>query len=369
MTQPGFGIRDSGLADPRLTDEASPGSRVPGPERTVAALGEHALIARIRARVPPDPPYVRLGIGDDAAVVEPARNTLDVVTTDCLLEGVHFDMAFASPADIGYKALAVNLSDLAAMGAAPRLALLSLALPDGFQVAAVDGLLDGLLELAAASGVALVGGNVARSPGPLMIDITALGSVKPRRVLARSGARPGDDLYVSGRLGASTAGLASFRAAAADPAASRAPSCERRHLRPDPRVKLGTLLGRTRTARACIDLSDGLADGIRQLTHASDVGAVVEADAIPVDPDAREWLEGSGRVALDATLAGGEDYELLFSVAPRQRRQLAAVQKLVGDLPITCIGRIVAEPRIELRREGRVDTLPEGFVHFAGGAR
>lgn len=335
---------------------------------TVADVGEHALIERIRARVPPVPEFVHVGIGDDAAVVSPERNSLDVLTTDCLIEGVHFDRAFASAADIGHKALAVNLSDLAAMGATPRVTLLSLALPGAWPVSDLDGLLDGLLALAAEARIALVGGNIARSPGPLVIDLTATGTVKPRRILTRSGARPGDELYVSGAIGASVAGLASLRAMRAGTTVGRAASCEARHLRPQPRLRLGVLLGRTRTARACIDLSDGLADGIRQLARASGMGAIVDASAIPIDRDARAWFDQHGQSPIDAALRGGEDYELLFAVPARNRRRLEAVRRLVRDLPISKIGQIVANPRIELRLNGDRTELPPGFAHFSGDA-
>ena len=157
--------------------------------QTVADLGEHALIARIGAVVPPAPASVVVGIGDDAAVVEPERGTLTVATTDALVEGVHFDPAFCSPADAGHKALAVNLSDLAAMGAMPCHALLSLALPAACPVSDVDAMLQSLLALAARHRTALIGGNIAASPGPLVIGLTAMGSVARRRILTRAGAR------------------------------------------------------------------------------------------------------------------------------------------------------------------------------------
>ena len=144
-------------------------------------LGERALIERITARLAM-PPWVVVGPGDDAAVVEPERGALDVLTTDVQVEGVHFDRRFVPPDAIGHRALAVNLSDLAAMGATPRCALLSLVLPDALDVAIVDGLLDGLLALAAAHNVAVVGGNIARSPGPMIVDVTAVGAVRPRRL-------------------------------------------------------------------------------------------------------------------------------------------------------------------------------------------
>jgi len=350
--------------------------------QTVGDLGERALIERIRARVPSPPDWVLVGIGDDAAVLEPAPNTLDVQTTDALIEGIHFDRAYVSAFDVGHKALAVNLSDLAAMGAMPRAALLSLGLPASWPVADFDDLLGGLLTLAAQYRVALVGGNIARSPGPLVVNVTAVGSVKPRRVLCRGGARPGDDLYVTGSVGAAVAGFASCRARAGRQAASgssgtgggpgtgaegESPAMarsEERFRRPDPRVRFGVLLGRNRAASACVDLSDGLADAVRQVAGASGTGAVVDASLVPVNEGARQWFEGRGEDPLEAALAGGEDYELLFTLSPRRRRLAAAVASLAGDLAVTRIGTITADPRVVLRRDGRDSLLPEGFVHF-----
>jgi thiamine-monophosphate kinase len=175
---------------------------------TVAEVGERALIARLRRRLPAPAPGIVLGVGDDAAVIEPARGMLEVLTADTLVEGVHFDGRLCSAADVGHKALAVNVSDLASMGATPRLALLSLGLPDVLPVARFDGFVDGFLEAAAQAGVAVVGGNMTRSPAAWFIDVTLLGTARRRRVLTRSGGRPGDELFVTGTLGAARAGLA-----------------------------------------------------------------------------------------------------------------------------------------------------------------
>src|SRR6266540_4893209 len=165
--------------------------------------GERDLIAEIRARVPPAPPWLLVGIGDDAAVVTPERGALEILTTDGLIEGIHFDRRFSTPRDIGWKALAVNLSDVAAMGGTPRLALLSLALPaDGMAAEDVHALVDGFLALAAEACVTLAGGNIARSPGPLMVDVTVTGFARPRHILTRSGGHDGEDLYVTGTIGA-----------------------------------------------------------------------------------------------------------------------------------------------------------------------
>ncbi len=332
--------------------------------RTVADLGERGLIARITAVVPPAPAAVVVGVGDDAAVVEPDRGKLTVATTDALVERVHFDRAWCSPADVGHKALAVNLSDLAAMGAQPRHALLSLALPAACPAPDVDAMLESLLALAGRCRTALIGGNVTLSPGPLVVGVTAVGSVGRRRVLTRGGARPGDVLYVSGRIGAAAAGLAALRGerGGGPPAPD---GCLARRRRPEPRVRLGMALGRNRAARACIDLSDGLADAVRQLAAASGVGARIEADALPIDPQARAWFDAAGTDPIVAALAGGEDYELAFTAPPAFRGRLRHVRRAIRGLPITAVGVMTKEREARLHRNGADEPLPAGFEHFA----
>jgi thiamine-monophosphate kinase len=315
----------------------------------VGEIGEHALIQRIRGRLPQAPEFVIVGIGDDAAVVEPERNTVEVLTTDCLVEGVHFDQTFVGAADIGHKALAVNLSDLAAMGAAPRVALLSLVLPPSLPVASVDALVGGMAALAARARISIVGGNIARSPGPLIVDVTVTGSIHRRRVLTRSGAHAGDELYVTGTLGGAALGLRRLRE---DPSSDG--SAVDRYRRPEPRLRFGVMLGRNRVPRACIDLSDGLADGVRQIAEASGVGAIVDAAAVPIEPGA----------SLADALGGGEDYELLFAVSPRMRGRLKDVRRRVSHVPVTRIGRLTSDRALLLSRDGRAEQLPAGFVHF-----
>ena len=332
---------------------------------TVADLGEHALIQRIRERVRPRVPGVLTGIGDDAAVVEPDRGALAVLTTDTLVEGVHFDRAHSSPADVGDKALAVNLSDLAAMGAAPRHVLLALSLPAACPVADVDGMIDALLSLAARHRTTLVGGDVTASPGPLVLGVTAIGSAKRRRVLGRDGARPGDIVYVSGTIGAAAAGLASLREVARDPGAVPE-ECRRRHRRPEARVVLGVALGRSRAARACIDLSDGLGDAVHRIAAASAVGVQLEAEALPIHPEARAWFEAAGLDPVAAALAGGEDFELAFASPPAFRGRLRHVRRQIGDLPLTPIGVVTKAREVCLRRDGSDEPLPGGYRHFAG---
>src|SRR6187549_301710 len=187
------------------------GGLMPPASTTVAALSERDLVARIQARLPPAPAWVLVGIGDDAAVVEPEKNRVEVLTVDAIVEGIHFDRRFVPPAAIGHRALAVNLSDLAAMGATPRLATLSLALPSDFPTDDLDALIEGLLALATRTRTRLVGGNVTGIAGPLVVDVTAIGHAHRRRVLTRAGARPGDYVFVSGTLGDARAGLATLR--------------------------------------------------------------------------------------------------------------------------------------------------------------
>jgi thiamine-monophosphate kinase len=332
--------------------------------RTISDLGEHALISRITARLVM-PPWVVVGPGDDAAVIEPERGALDVLTTDAQVDGVHFDRAFVPPDAIGHRALAVNLSDLAAMGAMPRAALLSLVLPGDLETAVIDGIVDGLLALAAVHHVALVGGNITRSPGPLMIDVTAIGSVRPRRVLTRAGARPGDEVYVTGTIGGPVVGLCSLRmgVAAAREVSLPDPN-QQKYLRPTPRVRAGMLLGRNRAATACMDLSDGLADGLRQVAAASGVGITVDADTIPFADGVLDFHRGRGDDAVCAALAGGDDYELLFTARPTRRGRLRAVRSQAGDLPITKIGVVTRERRLVVRTASGDRDLPAGFEHF-----
>jgi thiamine-monophosphate kinase len=328
---------------------------------TVSSLGERALITRITARLTM-PPWVVVGPGDDAAVIEPERGALDVLTIDALVDGVHFDRRFVPPEAIGHRALAVNLSDLAAMGAAPRAALLSLALPESTDVGFVDRLLDGLLALGARHRVALIGGNITRTPGPLMIDVTAIGSVRPRRILTRAGARPGDDVYVTGALGDAAVGLGSLQRGetGGDPGGP----CQERYLRPEPRVRAGLLLGRNRAASTCMDLSDGLADGVRQIAEASGAGITLQASAIPISEDVRRWHDRHGGTALDTALIGGDDYELLFTVRPAQRGRLRGVRREFGDLLVTRIGVVTRGRALLLQDDQGTRDLPAGFEHF-----
>jgi thiamine-monophosphate kinase len=331
---------------------------------TVGEAGERQVIARVRARVPASPAFVVIGIGDDAAVLEPPRNRLDIVTTDAAVEGVHFDRRFMDPGAIGHRVLAANLSDLAAMGAEPRTALLSLMLPDALPLAELDALLDAFLALAARTGTHLVGGNVTRSPGPLVIDVTLSGTARRRKVLTRSGGRAGDELYVSGSVGGAAAGLAWLQQSGADtPSDAAVADAVARFLRPEPRLRLGLLAGRTKAASAAMDLSDGLADAVRQLSEASGTGARIEAAALPVHPGVAAVL-GDADAVLGTALAGGEDYELLLAVPKRASRRFAAAARL-ARLPVTRIGALTPlGAGLTLATAAGNRPIPEGFEHF-----
>jgi thiamine-monophosphate kinase len=343
---------------------------------TVGELTEGELITRIRERLPSPPAWVLVGIGDDAAVVEPARNRVQVLSVDGLVEGVHFDRAFVPPEAIGHRALAVNLSDLASMGATPRLALLSMALPESWAVAELDEMMVGFAALAARYRLHLVGGNLTRSPGPLMIDVTVEGTVKRRHTLQRKGAHAGDELYVSGTIGAAGAGLRWLRQCPGAAIPADLANSVSRYLRPEPRVELGTALARHRAASACIDLSDGLADGVHHMAEASGIGIVVDADAIPIDAGAKALFNRSGNDAILDAATAGDDYELLFAVPPAAQRRLMSVATHRGKdragVPFTRIGTCTADGRVSLRRSldsSRNDmanemTLPRGYSHF-----
>jgi thiamine-monophosphate kinase len=342
----------------------------PGPLNTPGSpAGERDLIAAIRARLPEAPSWLTVGIGDDAAVAEPERGALEILTTDALVEGVHFDRRYSSMRDVGWKALAVNLSDVAAMGGTPRLALLSLGLPaaDAADARAFDDLIAGFLALAAEARVTLAGGNITRSPGPLFVDVTVTGFAGRRQILTRGGARPGDVLYVTGAIGAAAAGLGWSQASTAAKdghAIEGIDACVRRHCAPEPRVRIGALLGRNRAATACMDLSDGLADAVRQMAQASGVGAQIDAALLPIPAAARAWFAQRGADPVQAAAAGGDDYELLFSVPRRARGRLATVIRQARGVPITRIGTFTKEPGLGIVRDGAVEPLPQGFVHF-----
>lgn len=310
--------------------------------------GEFELIARHFARLTPPRPDVSLAAGDDAALLRPAPGHELVAAVDTLVEGVHF-FADCAPAALGHKALAVNLSDLAAMGAQPAWALLALTVPrvDDTWLAQFAR---GFAELAQAFGVALVGGDTCR--GPLAVSVTALGQVPQGRALRRAGARPGDAVYVSGQIGVAALAVQARRGMLALPAAL-AEEAGRRLDYPQPRLELGQAL--RDLATAAIDVSDGLLADLGHICAASGVGARLELQRLPL-------LAGALALAgPQVLLGGGDDYELCFTVSPAQ--EAALMRAAAGCGPLTRIGRIEAAPGVRLV-DGEGRAVPcEGLGH------
>jgi thiamine-monophosphate kinase len=321
-------------------------------------LGEFGFIDRIGRSAGPGL-LVRQGIGDDCAVVELPPGHLLLTTTDMLIEEVHFCRRWTDFRLLGRKSAAVNLSDIAAMGGIPHFLYLGLGLGAELSLEDLDVFIAGFIEKASEHGACLVGGDTCRSPGPLVISVTAEGSVPEGELVKRSGAVPGDALYVSGTLGDSALALKQMLAEE-----TPEPSLARRHHDPDPRVSLGRELAAAGIPSAMIDISDGLVGDLGHILKASEVGAVLDLAAIPLSASLREALEKDPEL-FNLVLAGGEDYELLFTVPPYRENFLPAVSESV-KLSLTRIGTITGGEGLTARdSEGKPCRLPEtAFDHF-----
>jgi len=319
------------------------------------ALGEFELIAKYFSR-PVARRDVLLGVGDDAALLEVPAGQVLVAATDTLVEGRHF-LPGAPPESVGHQALAVNLSDLAAMGAAPAWALLSLSLPSS-EPAWLEGFARGLHALAERTGVALVGGDTVR--GPRVITMQVLGLVPAALALRRAGARPGDGVYVSGTLGDAAAGLELLRGAGGGASDADSPLV-RRYQFAEPRLELGIAL--RAIAGAAMDVSDGLLGDLGKLCAASGVGALVQLERLPLSAALVARFDAATAERL--ALGGGDDYELVFTVPPSAKRRLETA--LADGVSITRIGEIVSGNGVRCLRDGRpVDAEIAGYDHFAG---
>lgn len=380
--------------------------------RKSAARGEFDFIRRLRRQElsrqgsgPPPPSLntqhssLALGIGDDAAVIRQRAGLDTVVTADLLVEGVDFDLERfpASARDLGHKALAVSLSDVAAMGARPRFCLLSVGVPERrWRDSLMEQFYEGVQALAGRYGVRVIGGDLSRTPERVVVDSVVLGEVRRGCAVLRAGARPGDQIFVTGALGGAAAGLKLLERLAAPgqgsitkktarvgEASQRAGAPRRlagdgvgltraerqlvrRQTRPEPRVEWGLLLGGRRLATAMIDLSDGVSSDLAHLCRESGVGARIEAESIPVDPYLKSAAGGTEILSL--ALDGGEDFELLFTVRPRDAAKLPAE---VGGVPVARVGEITAgRGKLRLIQDGHARPLkPGGFEHFKGGRR
>ncbi|MGQ9511838.1 thiamine-phosphate kinase [Thermodesulfitimonas sp.] len=328
----------------------------------LSELGEFGLIARLTADIKTDAAVIK-GVGDDAAVLRCGRRWL-LFTTDALVEGVHFRRDFASLQDIGYKSLAVNISDIAAMGGRPTYAVVTTCLPASLTAEEAAALYEGLKEAATAWGVSVVGGDTTAAP-LLMLNVALLGEAAPGRVRFRSGAEPKDIICITGPLGAAAAGLFLLQNEGFPCPEPLRNILLRRHRRPEPRVKAGLALAGTPAVHALIDVSDGLASEVHHVAAASGVGCEIYRAAIPVAPATEFVARRASRDPIDWALFGGEDYELLFTVAPQALGEIsrALVKAGAGCHPV---GTITAEKGVWLLLpDGSRQELPAGgYDHF-----
>jgi thiamine-monophosphate kinase len=336
-------------------------------------MNEFEFIDHLRAQAEASgyPSELLRGIGDDAAVIKqlPGRDTL--VSADLLVENIDFRREATQPRLLGHKALAVSLSDIAAMGARPRWALVSLAIPpDIWDSDFVAELFVGFLSLADCYEVRLIGGDLSRTPGQIVIDSIVMAECANGNAVLRSGAKPGDHLFVTGSLGGSAAGLRLIERGARvgiheldDPDVRSIQELLMRHLRPAARVGWGLVLGEERLASAMIDISDGLSSDLHHLCRESEVGATIESGKLPIDSRVAALC---GRRALDPlmlALHGGEDFELLFAVSPENVPKLP---RKVDGVGLTKIGEIKhSSEGIRVSEGARLwDLKPEGWKHF-----
>lgn len=338
--------------------------------QTVHDVGEFGLIAALTQALPENVgggAGVLLGIGDDAAIWRPDPGRDIVITTDSLVEGVHFRLDWTDWRSLGHKSLAVNVSDIAAMGAEPRLAVVTLGLRADDPVEGLREFYEGMGALAQRHEMAIAGGDIVRSPRELVIHITALGQTRAFSHLTRGGANPGDIIGVSGTLGASAAGLRILQEplGSARRRATVADTLIDAHLRPEPRVELGRILAE-RGATSAMDLSDGLLGDLPKILVASGVSATLDEMKIPVSAAVHALFPD---VYLDIALRGGEDYELLFTAAPDAFAEIATISGSEG-MPITAIGRIESatshgpELLLEQRDGARTLLTPGAWDHF-----
>lgn len=333
-------------------------------------IGEFGLIERISSGTVNNPEGLVAGIGDDAAVLKTPGDKNLLVTCDMLVEGVHFLPKRITPYQLGRKALAVNLSDIAAMGGIPRHALVSIALPIGLALEYVDELYRGLKDIAQKTGVNVVGGDTVRAP-ILIIDVALLGEADPTTVVFRGGARPGDLIMVTGNLGASAAGL---NLLLRDDEASLATAGEankiviKAHLEPVPRLAESRVIAGIRSATAMIDISDGLASEVNHICRISCTGARIWADRLPILEATLRVAESIGKSPTSLALYGGEDYELLFTIHPNLAGDLKATVEKATGTPVTVVGEIMPpEFGICLVTDGRLEELQaKGYNHFGG---
>ena len=330
-------------------------------------LGENQLVARFRDLAGPHlSGGVVVGPGDDAAVLRAPGGRLLLLTCDMMVEDIHFRRAWATPEQIGWKAMAQNLSDIAAMGGEPAAAVASLSAPDDLSSDSLDRIAQGLISAASEYGASLVGGDLVGSPGPIAVDVAVMGWVEEDHLLLRRGARPGDAILVTGSLGASAAGLALLQQGLADDPSPEAARALHAHRQPVPRLAEARAIAASHLATAMMDLSDGLADDLPRLCAESGVGARVFARRLPIHPACLVLAFRLGKDSLALAITGGEDYQLLFTCPPDAVDALAAAVSSAAGTAVTVIGDVTEERGVSfLDPDGRVIEPGAGFDHFA----
>jgi thiamine-monophosphate kinase len=325
-------------------------------------LGEFALIDLIKKDTVYNKENVVLGIGDDAAVLIPNPQQLQLITTDMLVENVHFDLRTSSARQLGYKAIAVNVSDIAAMGGLPKHVVISIALPKNLSVGFVLGLYEGMKEICQDFGVNIVGGDTVASPQGLVINVTVIGEVEPERLQRRSGANAGELIVVTGTLGDSGCGLDLLSQGVWEDYAFYQPLVMR-HLTPMPQVKVGFRLA-SYGATSMNDISDGLASEANEIARASKVGMIIYEERIPLSPEVDAAALKLGKAGVHYALYGGEDYQLLFTISPEKFEKIS--QADLG-VTLTVIGEVREERHGVLlaAKDGTTSLLePKGYNHF-----
>jgi thiamine-monophosphate kinase len=333
----------------------------------VSDLGEFPLIDRIAGLVGADRPDVIVGIGDDVAVLDCGGDEWLLAKVDSQVEGTHYHSDLITPCQLGRRALAINLSDIAAAGGRPTHALVSLALPPHTEVAWVEELYTGLREEGNRYGVAIVGGNIARCGSQAYVDVFLLGLVKPDHLMLRSGASPGEAVLVTGRLGDSAAGLRLLLDPSLDIGEAEREALLARHLTPRPRLAESAIIARSGAATAMIDLSDGLSSDIGHVCDRSAVGVRIWEERLPTSPEARRVVGLSGEPISELALDGGEDYELCFTSPVEEAEELADTVLEETGTQVTIIGEIIpAEEGRLLVVEGKreVELAAGGWDHF-----
>jgi thiamine-monophosphate kinase len=334
-------------------------------EKTIEELGEFGFIRSIMIDCIHSPEGVIQGIGDDCAVVGPYGGKAHLFTTDLLIEDRHFLLGKTTPFDLGWKAIAVNLSDIAAMGGRARHVFVSLAIPSRTKAGFLNGLYGGMKDICRRYGVNLLGGDTSSSPGGLFISVAAVGEMPVEDVLYRKGASPGDLIYVTGSLGGSAAGLKLLKGELSCPEALGKPLVAL-HNRPEPRLAAGQLIAESRAASAMIDVSDGLLADLRHICEASHAGARIFREDLPVSGELASLCLGRDMDPRELALHGGEDYQLLFTVPRKNGRIIERLMEDGGACAFTRVGEVTKDKgvRVVTGDGDEEERVSEGFDHF-----